>query len=127
MMVAVGIRKLLLPKRWRRVLAVRKLTKVAVESLLVLPGNKPGSRLVGIQKAWQRLRRMAQIPDLRIHDLRHSFASVGAGAGLGLPVIGALLGHSQAATTQRYAHLAADPLKQASDLIAAEIAKALGT
>ena len=108
-------------------LALLKAMPRVPDNPFVLPGNKPGSRLVGIQKAWQRLRRMAQIPDLRIHDLRHSFASVGAGAGLGLPVIGALLGHSQAATTQRYAHLAADPLKQASDLIAAEIAKALGT
>jgi integrase len=91
----------------------------------VLPGKKPGGRLVGIQKAWQRLIRMADVPGLRLHDLRHSFASVGAGAGLSLPVIGALLGHSQAATTQRYAHLASDPLKAASDLIAAQLAKAL--
>jgi integrase len=52
---------------------------------------------------------------------------MGAGAGLGLPIIGALLGHSQAATTQRYAHLAADPLRQASNLIGSELAKAMSS
>ena len=62
---------------------------------------------------------------MRLHDLRHSFASVGAGAGLSLPIIGKLLGHTQAATTQRYAHLAADPVKQAADRISGEIAAAL--
>ena len=63
--------------------------------------------------------------DLRLHDLRHSFASIGAGAGLGLPIIGALLGHAQPGTTARYAHLAADPLKQAADLIGRAVEEAL--
>ena len=54
-----------------------------------------------------------------------SFASIGAGAGLGLPVIGALLGHAQAATTHRYAHLASDPLQQAADLIGDKLAAAM--
>ena len=52
-------------------------------------------------------------------------ASMGAGAGLGLPIIGALLGHTQAATTARYAHLATDPLKQANDLIGSRISAAM--
>ena len=60
------------------------------------------------------------------HDLRHSFASVGAGGGLGLPIIGKLLGHTQASTTQRYAHLDADPLRRATDAIAKTIAAAMG-
>jgi integrase len=93
----------------------------------VLPGDRPGARLIGIQKMWQRLRREAGLENVRLHDLRHSFASMGAGAGLGLPIIGALLGHSQAATTQRYAHLAADPLRQASNLIGSELAKAMSS
>jgi integrase len=62
---------------------------------------------------------------VRLHDLRHTFASFGAGSGLGLPVIGRLLGHSQAATSARYAHLDNDPLRQASEAIANKIAAAL--
>jgi site-specific recombinase XerD len=62
---------------------------------------------------------------VRLHDLRHSFASIGAGASMGLPVIGKLLGHSQAATTHRYAHLDADPLRRAVDTIGATISAAM--
>ena len=62
---------------------------------------------------------------LRIHDLRHTFASFGAGASLGLPIIGKLLGHSQAATTHRYAHLDADPMRRAVETIGAEISAAM--
>jgi integrase len=62
---------------------------------------------------------------VRIHDLRHGFASTAASAGMALPIIGKLLGHSQAQTTQRYAHLAADPLKAAAATVAGKIAEAL--
>jgi integrase len=65
------------------------------------------------------------LADVRLHDLRHSFASVGAASGLSLPMIGALLGHSQPVTTQRYAHLAADPVKAAADVIGERIAAAM--
>lgn len=65
------------------------------------------------------------LADVRLHDLRHSFASVGAASGLSLPMIGKLLGHTQAATTQRYAHLAADPVKAAADVIGERIAAAM--
>ena len=57
-----------------------------------------------------------------MHDLRHSFASLGAGAGLGLPVIGKLLGHRSVETTARYAHLDNDPARRASNVIGATIA-----
>jgi integrase len=87
----------------------------------VIAGKKAGARLINLQKAWRRIRAKAGLNDVRIHDLRHSFASVAAGAGMSLPMIGKLLGHTQAATTQRYAHLAADPVRTASNLIGAEI------
>lgn len=85
--------------------------------------EKPRSDL---KRPWAMIRRHAGLDNLRIHDLRHNFASFGAGGGLGLPVIGKLLGHTQAATTQRYAHLDADPLRKASNAIAAAIAGAMG-
>jgi integrase len=93
----------------------------------VIPGERAGAHLVNIEKPWRRIRARAGLEGVRLHDLRHSFASFGAGAGLGLPIIGALLGHTQAATTARYAHLAADPLKQANDLIGARIAAAMAS
>ena len=62
---------------------------------------------------------------MRLHDLRHSFAATGAGAGFGLPILGAILGHSQAATTHRYAHVAEDPRKATADQIASSIQAAL--
>lgn len=74
-----------------------------------------------LNKPWRAVRRHADLEDVRLHDLRHSFASVGASAGMGLPIVGALLGHKQAATTERYAHLDASPLRQASDAISLKI------
>ncbi|MDH3195215.1 MAG: site-specific integrase, partial [Hyphomicrobiales bacterium] len=81
----------------------------------VICGKREGARLINLQKPWRRIRKAAGLDDVRIHDLRHSFASVAAGSGQSLPVIGALLGHTQPGTTARYAHLAADPLRAASD------------
>jgi integrase len=91
----------------------------------VLPGSVEKHHFVGLTKAWQKIRKMAKIEDVRIHDLRHSFASVGAAGGDSLYMIGKLLGHSQASTTQRYAHLADDPLKATADRIAGHIAGAM--
>lgn len=79
----------------------------------------------GTAKVWEEARLRAQLTDVRLHDLRHTFASFGAAGGFGLPVIGALLGHRHAATTARYAHLADDPLKKASNWIGQEIGAAL--
>jgi len=78
--------------------------------------------LVSVWKPWAVLRALAGLKDVRLHDLRHSFASVGAAGGMSLNVIGGLLGHRQTQTTSRYAHLAADPLKTAANQIAAAIA-----
>lgn len=91
----------------------------------VIPGGKPGSHLVNLKDPWQKVRAAANLDDVHIHDLRHSFAAVGAGSGQSLHMIGSLLGHTQAATTRRYAHLADDPQKAASDEIASQIAAAL--
>jgi integrase len=80
---------------------------------------------VGLNAFWDDVRKAAGLPDVRLHDLRHTFASVGAAASLGLPIIGKLLGHSQAQTTARYAHLADDPLRKAADTIGATISAAM--
>jgi len=92
----------------------------------VIVGHKPGASMVNLQKPWRAIRSRAGLDDVRLHDLRHSFASVAAASGLSLPMIGTLLGHTQAATTHRYAHLAADPVRQANDRIGGRIAAALG-
>ncbi len=67
----------------------------------------------------------AGMVDVRLHDLRHAFASIAASSGMGLPIIGRILGHAHVATTQRYAHLAADPVKAAAATIAGKIADAM--
>ena len=76
--------------------------------------------------AWVGFRNRAGLPDLRIHDLRHSFASVGVAGGSGLFLIGKLLGHTHVATTSRYAHLHDDPLAAAADKISNAVAAAMG-
>ena len=68
-----------------------------------------------VRNSWIRLCEAAGITGLRVHDLRHSYASQLASAGTGLHIIGALLGHTQPATTHRYAHLFDDPLRQATE------------
>jgi len=74
-----------------------------------------------IDDAWAALRKAANIPDLRLHDLRHTYASILASAGLSLPVIGGLLGHATPVTTHRYAHLYPDVLQAATERAAAII------
>ena len=91
----------------------------------VIPGLRADSAGPAIDKVWSRVRQAAGLADVRLHDLRHSFASVAAAGGLSLPVIGALLGHKHAATTARYAHLSADPLRAANDAVGARIAAAM--
>jgi integrase len=80
---------------------------------------------VNLQKPWRRIRTAAGLDDVRLHDLRHSFASAAVAGGMSLPMIGALLGHSQPQTTARYAHLSADPLRAASEAVASRISSAL--
>jgi integrase len=91
----------------------------------VVPGDDPEQPRHDLKRPWDAVTKQAALTGVRLHDLRHTYASFGAGGGLGLPIIGRLLGHSQAATTARYAHLDNDPLRRASEAIAGRIAAAL--
>lgn len=106
-------------------LQVLKTVKRVEGSLHVFPGKRSSEPLCSIRKPWERLCKAARLENVRLHDLRHSFASVGAASGLSLPMIGALLGHSQPNTTARYAHLAASSLHKAADAIGAQIIEAM--
>lgn len=91
----------------------------------VIAGDDPKQPRADLKRPWTMVTRHAKLDGLRLHDLRHSFASVGAGAGMGLPIIGNLLGHRSTETTKKYAHLAADPVRTATNAIGATIAAAL--
>lgn len=93
----------------------------------VFPDRRHADRPVAnLDWGWVNIRNQADLPDVRIHDLRHSFASVGVAAGEGLVLIGKLLGHEHVVTTSRYAHLSDDPVRAAADRISERMAKALG-
>ena len=77
----------------------------------VIVGKNPGAHLTDLQKPWRRIRARAGLDNVRIHDLRHSFASMALALGESLPMIGKLLGHTQVQTTARYAHLANESVK----------------
>jgi integrase len=97
----------------------------ALAILAALPRMDACPYVIGLSdlsRPWAAVTKAAGLEGLRIHDLRHSFASIGAGALFGLPVIGKLLGHTQASTTFRYAHLGDDPMRRASESIGSTIA-----
>lgn len=94
-------------------------------SEFVFPSHRGEGHYEGAPKVWKRIRAMAGLEDVRLHDLRHSFASIAVSGGASLPIIGALLGHTNSATTQRYAHLSDNPVKSASENVGAKIASAL--
>ena len=92
----------------------------------VFPSSKkPGAPLHDLRKTWRRVLDKAEINRVRIHDLRHTHASVGAASGLSLPLIGSLLGHRRAATTERYAHLVDDTQRAAARLVQQQIGRAM--
>ena len=96
--------------------------KRTADATWLFPGGSAGEPLKALWHVWHFVRDHAGLgEEARIYDLRHTFASIGAGGGLSLPIIGRLLGHTQARTTQRYAHLADDPLREATDRIGAVI------
>jgi integrase len=91
----------------------------------VVPGDNPECPRPDLKRPWGAITKRAGLLGVRLHDLRHTYASFGASGGLGLPIIGRLLGHTQTSTTARYAHLDNDPLRRASEAIAGRIAAAL--
>jgi integrase len=95
--------------------------------IYVIAGNDPEKPRADLHRPWARIIKHAELEGLRLHDLRHSYASIGAASGIGLPTLGKLLGHNNPSTTQRYAHLADDPLRRASEEIANTIAAAIGS
>ncbi|MBF0169411.1 MAG: site-specific integrase, partial [Alphaproteobacteria bacterium] len=83
---------------------------------VVFPGQD-GKPLVDIKRTWSTVSKAAGIEGMRLHDLRHTYASILASSGLSLPIIGALLGHTQPQTTARYSHLMDDPLRAATEKV----------
>jgi integrase len=92
------------------------LASIPQTSEYVFPGRYSGRR-IEIHGSWREMCVAAKLEGVRVHDLRHSYASILASAGLSLPIIGALLGHTQAQTTQRYAHLFDDVLRAATERV----------
>jgi integrase len=114
-----GVKTLHLPQPALEVLA----GLARLQGVPYILGAKRGTTFV--EEPWRRIRAAAGLVDVRLHDLRHSFASVAAAGGMSLPIIGKMLGHTQAQTTQRYAHLASDPVKAAAAAVAGKIAAAM--
>ena len=116
--------------------SVRPLSKAAAAVLealpriegnpYVLPGTKPREHLKEIKRLWYAVRYAAKLEGVRLHDLRHSYASVPATGGESILVLKSLLGHKRVATTERYAHLGDDPVRWAAERTASDIAGWLG-
>ncbi|MDR6304948.1 integrase [Nitrobacter vulgaris] len=110
--------------------AIDILTNIPRIGAFVIAGDSAGTKKekprADLKRPWQAILKRAGVKEARLHDLRRSFAAVGAGQGHGLPAIGALLGHANASTTKRYAHIADEASRRAVDAIGGEIAKAIG-
>ena len=106
--------------------AIALLSELPRGGNFVIAGKSPDKPRSDLHRPWNRITAHAGLPGLRLHDLRHSYASVGAASGMGLPALGRLLGHRSPATTNRYAHFGDDPLRRASEQIAGEITLAIG-
>jgi integrase len=91
----------------------------------VLPGSNPSKPYNGLQKAWQKIRARAKLDDVRVHDLRHSFATTSTAGGNSLFLVGKVLGHAQTRTTERYAHTDVDPVRAVADRTSRQIAEAM--
>ena len=105
--------------------ALALLSEIREEALpgvpFIFPGDAPGKPLQDFKREWNKIVIDAGLEDVRVHDLRHTYASHLVSSGLSLEIVGRLLGHTQPATTHRYAHLADDPLRKATNRMAAII------
>jgi integrase len=91
----------------------------------VFAGEKSDRPRSDLKRPWAMVTRAAELDGLRLHDLRHTFASHGAAAGMGLTIVGRLLGHADVKTTNRYSHLDTGPLRRAANAVASSIASAI--
>lgn len=91
----------------------------------VFPASRGDGHIAGLRSVWEKVTELTELKGLRLHDLRHSFASVAVSSGESLYVVGKILGHRQARTTEIYAHLADDPVRAAADRAARKIQEAL--
>lgn len=102
--------------------------RAIVDNLPLVPGNPyviagkgEAEHWNDLQRPWRRIRKLACLTDVRIHDLRHTYASNALSAGLDLPMVSKLLGHTQIHTTMRYVHLADDPIREAAKRVSAAL------
>ena len=109
-------------KTGARCIPLPNATRAVISALPKLPGNPyviagalPGQYAIELQQPWRRIRERAGLPDVRIHDLRHTYASNAVSSGMPIQMVGRLLGHTQLQTTMRYAHLADDPVRRAAE------------
>lgn len=95
------------------------------DSPFVIAGHIPGQAITDLQRPWRRIRERAGLNDVRIHDLRHTYASNAVANGMPIQMVGKLLGHTQIQTTMRYAHLADDPVMKAAEQNSSMLSEAL--
>lgn len=117
-----GARRIPLPAAARAVLSALPRT---VGNPFVIEGKLEDSHITDLQAPWRRIRERAGLSDVRIHDLRHTYASNAVSAGMPIQMVGRLLGHTQIQTTMRYAHLADDPVRRAAEENAARLSRSL--
>jgi integrase len=100
-----------------------KLPRVSGNPFVIV--GQPDKHLVDLTRPWHRICKAAMMEDVRLHDLRHSYASMGVLGGLSLELVGGLLGHRHVTMTERYSHLGDDPLKAAAEVIGSLIEQAM--
>ena len=112
-----GAKPLYLSDSALQVLKSQQVTTRNPDSDYVFPGAKRDGHIINLSKPWKLICEEAELTNVRIHDLRHTAASIAVGQGVALPIIGRLLGHSQAQTTARYAHVDNDPALAAANIV----------